>query len=602
MKNQIKKMIEHHKKPLALSTWLTILITIIFTASILLFIFNAFSFTSEKENYIINTIQNNDKKVSESTNDLLMDMESMLILPLFNNNGSQNFFDAADQYHTTGVKTPAYSDYIHQVLSTLYNYKFNSINSVFFYNTDGTYYSILRGTDNIKQYNPKDYSWYNQCINDLNGTPVMFGSYNLYKQDYSGNQPTYVFGIARSVIDVKRLRVVGVLQININESSLYDMLQSTLSYKDQTAIIIDSNNTIISDTDRKKIGTKLDDKDILGSLNTPVKKIDNKLICTSQISWTNWKLINTVSLTSVNNQIYQTMGTTALIMLLLTIFSVLLAFTIVMRIIRPIKKLTGSMAAIGKGNFDVHINENSLKETAFLSDKFNEMTDELSSLVRHKYIDKINQKELEIKMLQYQINPHFIFNTLESIKMMSLIQSDNNTVQMLTSLGKFMRYSLSNSLEIVTIYQEIHMLEEYMSLLSVRFNDQYEFIIDVDPGLYEFLIPKIIFQPFVENAIEHGMSNTVKDGEIIIRGYIKDDMIFFEIKNNGEQISNERLVWLNNYINDNDNMMEHIGIRNVNKRIKLFFGEQYGVQIYSSPDGYTTVMIKIPKISKSEER
>lgn len=584
------------KRPVSISVLLVFLISVTFIVTFTLFFFNYLSFNNEKENYITETLLNNNKQVAEYTNNLLIDIESILILPLFKGNDSARFFESAAILNNTNVKSKVYSDYINKVLLTLFNYKTSSINSVFFYGRNGSYDYMVRGMENIKKDNEGNARIFNLCINDLNGTSNLFGAYDLYRPDNIGSQSTYVFGFARSVIDIENSEVVGVLQINVNENTLYNMLEKNIFLSGQRALIIDSDNNIISDTDRSKIGKKVTEQYFLENNTYGYKKIDDKLICTTKIGWTNWKIINFVPLSSISDTIRKDSNIIALVMIILMIFSSIFVFSIIMKILKPIKKLINSLHILGKGRFDAHIYENGLKETAILSNVFNEMIDELQLLVKNQYVDKICQKELELKMLQYQINPHFIFNSLESIKMQSVINNDNGVAQMLTSLGKLMRYSLSDSNEIVTVRSEIEMIEEFMGLLSIRFRDQYQFIVDVDENAYDYLTPKLILQPFIENAVEHGMSNSIENGEIIVKGYLENDILTFEINNNGKQLSEEKIIWLNQYINNEEEIKEHIGIKNVNKRLKLFFGEEYGVKIITSSDGYTTFIIKIPKI------
>lgn len=581
-------------KPLSLFTWLMALIVIMSITSMSLIIFNYNFYKNEKEIYINTIMKKNDRQTLDYINNLLTDIESIILLPLFSTNNTSEFFSAVKEYENTGEKNAEYRTYINQVLRTLFNYKTNTINSVFFYTTDGSYDYLLRGTGDVSEYKPDDEEWFLQSKKDMNGIPVLFGSYKLYKPQYSGSRGTYVLGLARSVIDVQNSKIAGVLQVNINESQINNLLKNNLFLSQQRILITDSDNRIISDTESNRVGTILNDEDLINTEMDTSTATGNRLVNISKIGWTEWKLINIIPLESINAQINATMSTTLAIMFFIILLAIGLAFSIIIKVVSPIKKLTQNMSIIGSGRFDVSIHEYSLKETMLLSEIFNKMAEELNNNIKRQYIDKINQKDLEIKMLQYQINPHFIYNSMESIKMISLLHDDHLAAQMMTSLGKIMRYSLSDPDEVVTIRHEISMIEEYIALQTLRFNDLYQFYFNIDREIYDYYTPKLILQPLIENAIEHGMSNTLENGEIFINGYLKDETIILEVCNNGELMSAEKLNWLNVYINDDEQIEEHIGLKNINRRIKLFFGSEYGVKIYST-SLYLTAQITIPK-------
>lgn len=401
----------------------------------------------------------------------------------------------------------------------------------------------------------------------------------------------------RSVIDVEKSQVAGIIQININESVLNNMSRKALSFDGQRILIVDSNNIIVSDTIPDTTGRPFENEEVY---NIVSNDDTNYFINRTSIEWANWEIINVVPRTSIDNQINKTIGfTMAAMIILIGLISASAAF-IVLKLSRTFKKLVENMGRLAKGEFDVNMNVSQIREMDLIADVFNNMTDELKQFINREYKDELRKKELEIKMLQYQINPHFIYNSLESIKMMSILSDDDESAEMVASLGKLMRYSLTNPNELVEVRQELIMIQEYMNFQTKRLGDQVEFIIDVEDSILSYKTPKLILQPLVENAISHGLQIDSNDGRVIINGNLKGDEVFLYVRNNGHMLQPNIVVKLNKFINTDEEITEHYGIKNINRRIQLYFGDEYGIKVLSDEE-YTTIEIKLPKFRGSKE-
>jgi two-component system sensor histidine kinase YesM len=197
-------------------------------------------------------------------------------------------------------------------------------------------------------------------------------------------------------------------------------------------------------------------------------------------------------------------------------------------------------------------------------------------------------------MLQSQINPHFIYNTLESISMMATINDDDTTSDMASALGSILRYGISNYNAEVLVKDEIDNLEQYILLQDIRFNSMYTISIKMDSDIQSLRIIKLILQPIVENAIYHGMKNVRSNGKIEVIGNNEREILNFYVVDNGKGMDTKQTKLLNEYINDQNNCFKSIGLRNVNKRIKLRYGNDYGLFISSNPESGTKVHIKVP--------
>jgi two-component system sensor histidine kinase YesM len=254
------------------------------------------------------------------------------------------------------------------------------------------------------------------------------------------------------------------------------------------------------------------------------------------------------------------------------------------------------MKIVEKGDFDVKLKLTNRNEIGELCKTFNKMTRKVNKLINEVFIEKIRQKDLELQMLQNQINPHFLYNTLESIHMIAETNRDEKISIMAQSLGRILRFSISMKQDRVTIQEELNHLIDYIALQKVRFNNLFDITVNIDESIYKNLIIKMILQPIVENSIYHGLENIVEGGRINISGYVENSFVIFEIIDNGTGMDKTQVTNLNDYINGYNNFYKSIGLKNVNKRIKLYYGAEYGIEIFSTMGEGTKVKVILPCI------
>ena len=219
---------------------------------------------------------------------------------------------------------------------------------------------------------------------------------------------------------------------------------------------------------------------------------------------------------------------------------------------------------------------------------------------------KLQEKELrtsELNMLISQINPHFLYNTLESITWMIEAQKNEEAVIMISELAKLLRVSLSRGKTIIPVKDELQHSRSYMNIQLVRYKERFQMEFQMDKEIEDYCIVKLVIQPILENAIYYGVGNMDEDdeGKITVRGEKKEDDIYIIIEDNGMGMRKEVLE---NILKDNNKVPKHgsgVGVINVHSRIQLMFGEQYGLGIYSEPDEGTRVVIHIPAIPYTKE-
>lgn len=255
----------------------------------------------------------------------------------------------------------------------------------------------------------------------------------------------------------------------------------------------------------------------------------------------------------------------------------------------PMKQLINLMGQVEKGDFSVCSDFNRNDEIGAVGTYFNQMVKQLKV-----YLDKIIEdqnkiRSTEIKMLQAQINPHFLYNTLDVIKWSAKLNHSEEVTTIVTNLAKILRNSIDCEDEFATVSQSVDFIKSYIAIQKIKYNNSFDVVINIEQSILEHRILRLILQPFVENAIIHGLTNLYYPGLITITGEQQDDFIMFQVIDNGVGMSEEQIK--NLYTKKNE---QHIGIYNVDKRIKLYYGNQYGVNIESTKNQGTKVLIKIP--------
>jgi sensor histidine kinase YesM len=240
-------------------------------------------------------------------------------------------------------------------------------------------------------------------------------------------------------------------------------------------------------------------------------------------------------------------------------------------------------------------------EIAILDKQFNHMLLKLDNLIHKNYIQQLEKKETEFRNLQLQINPHFLYNTLETISSIAAVKQAFIICELCEKLGDNFRYSLGKNYgEFVTVMQELQHTQNYVYIQKTRFGNKFEVFYNIDPELEEMLILRFILQPIVENAIVHGLSNNVGKGTLEISISRENDILVIKIEDDGIGMSPEKVKEINKYIDANsdspDEKRQSIGIRNVNQRIKLACGNEYGITIESVPFQGSCFTISLPLI------
>lgn len=259
-----------------------------------------------------------------------------------------------------------------------------------------------------------------------------------------------------------------------------------------------------------------------------------------------------------------------------------------------VKKILNAMNEANKGNLDSKVEVEGSDEFAKISGHFNVMLAEIKKSEEQERESLLREKNAEIRSLEAQINPHFLYNTLDAINWLAIEEQQFAISQMVTKLAQILRYSIHNSNEIVTVRTELEFLKKYIYLQQQRFDYSFDCTVDLDQRAQDCHIHKLLLQPLVENTIIHGFSGLERDCEIrIVIQYQEEDSLFIEVSDNGVGMSAEQVDTLNNYDYRAGRIETSVGVRNVITRIKLYYGDKGSIRFFSGDSG-TTVQIIIP--------
>lgn len=313
---------------------------------------------------------------------------------------------------------------------------------------------------------------------------------------------------------------------------------------------------------------------------------------------TGWKIVGvspeaemTKNIDKINRIFFWFIPTIIIIVSLLTIYLTTI-------LTNPIKELRSLMRRASENDLTVYADIKTTDEIGQLALSFNKMINRISELMSKAVEDQLKIRKMEMKAMQDLIKPHFIYNTLDSI--IGLLEQNRNddAIDIIDSLGKFFRTSLSHGREIVQIQEEFDHVRSYLLIQQFRFSNKFDFLFEIDDDIYKYKTVKLILQPIVENSIYHGVRNLDKQGLIVIKGYIKEDEIFFEVIDNGEGMKEDKLHYINKLMAGEEAVSDenlYFGIRNVNERIKLNFGKDFGLRYESKVAIGTKVIVNIPK-------
>lgn len=417
-----------------------------------------------------------------------------------------------------------------------------------------------------------------------------------------GPIPKYSISLFRMIKDQYYQKNLGVLYISFDPQIFSNLTQSLNINNNNEILILDNNDQVVN----KSSSRGPLDNEILKELgknnasrgNDTVKEEKNggKIYFYYPISDFDWKVVGVIPISEVTKDNIEIVKVTVIAFVISIIFSSIIWFFVSSSIINPVKKLTRATKLVRSGNFDVKVNYSSENELGVLTSNFNFMLEKINTLMDEVVQENVRKKDAEYKALQAQINPHFLYNTLNSIRWMAIIQNAENIKKVVDALGRLLRNTTSRREEFITINEEIDNVRDYIYIQKIAYKNKFEVIWNVDETVLDYKCIKFILQPIIENSIFHGIEPKNLYGTIWINIYEENGFIVFSVKDDGVGMNEQQI---NDLLYKDDmksgNKFSGIGISNVFDRIKLTY-KAFGSMVIDSRLGeYTNIIIKFPK-------
>ncbi|WP_105616808.1 sensor histidine kinase [Vallitalea okinawensis] len=438
---------------------------------------------------------------------------------------------------------------------------------------------------------------------------------NIFTEKDAGQSRINNVVIARrNMIRATSGKYIGEQIYTISEKAIYEKYSDSELIKEGIVFIIDRNGHLVSHSQLEMIESKnLENHSTIihEVLNNPENSYfissDNKLVIHESLNEKNWITIAVMP----TNIIYKDISRIYFLFILLIVILLLIAgISITMisdRIVQPIKRIIRSMEEVEKGNFNVSVNIKGQYEISKLAKYYNNMISKINQLIEEEYILEKKKKTAELDALMAQINPHFLYNTLESIVWKARSIGAEDISEMSYSLGKFFRISVNRGQIIVPVEEELNHVRAYVNIQKIRYGNKFDMTIHLeDEHIKAYKTLKLILQPIVENAIMYGIEPLEGVGYIKITVLEDVGHLLFIIEDNGKGMVKDRLDVVMNKLNTYKDMGNEevdvkemkrnggIGLSNVCERIRLYFGEEYGIRIESTLNQGTVVTIKMP--------
>ncbi|MGM0792475.1 MAG: sensor histidine kinase [Bacillota bacterium] len=467
---------------------------------------------------------------------------------------------------------------------------FNEVDLINLYDTENLRVNLRRSVNN------KDFNFFNEL------RPNMYDSSGRVTWKVENSVITanrLIYGIHSYKMDE-----IGYLTMSMKTSYLEDRIQKYDPTEERHIIILDQEGNVVltnaedsgndaftswaSDLDYNSIDSESSFVDIPGDGRMIVNNYQSEL--------TGWKIISLVSLNEISAGPVLIGRTIFLIGFVAIVIGIVVIWISTHYIVKPLNQLRLVMDEVEKDNFHVQVQINRKDELGRVGDSFNKMMNKINNLISDIYQKDINEKEAQLRALRAQINPHFLYNTLDAINWMAQFDKTDEVSKMTIALSRLLKSSISNNKEFIRLEEEAKYIDDYMTIQKIRFQDKIHYSMQIDEAAKNCLVPKLILQPIVENAMIHGLEKKLENGYLLIKGYVKNDLLHIQIIDNGVGMDERTMSALLKgvYVNRDENKGTGNGILNVQNRIKLLFGREYGLKIDSNENVGSVFEMTLP--------
>ncbi|NMA66997.1 MAG: sensor histidine kinase [Clostridiaceae bacterium] len=416
--------------------------------------------------------------------------------------------------------------------------------------------------------------------------------------------------LARAVKSLKNGNQIGYILMRIDEQQFLNLYGSIDIGAGTQMFILNSENKVISSAgDYAEFSKSYPRPELLRQINSSTEKSfsfktddGSYLAAFSSIRQADWYVVALIQFSYLYSESHNLLWDVFLIGLICLLFALCISYIIYQSILNPTRQLIYGIDSFKNGRLDILIDDSGNDEFSELNQRFNEMAINTKQLINDIKEKEIQKRELEIRALQAQINPHFLANTLNTVSYLASLKKENHIVRLIESILMLLNGCMKNDSSMTTVEDEISFLKSYIYIQEMRLYGSFTVQYNIDPSINHYLIPRFLLQPVVENALIHGIEPSDKTGLIVIRGSIQESKLHFSITDNGVGMNQEQI---NSLLSSDDckdkGRLSGIGIPNVRNRIQLLYGSDYGLYINSIEGVFTTVDIYLPVITDNEE-
>ena len=452
-----------------------------------------------------------------------------------------------------------------------------------------------------KSIDPRENEWFQNAKNRREN--LHFSTPHVQNLFYDPNYKyTWVVSLSRAVEINENGKVSsGVLLVDMNFSGIEQICKNVEVSKNGYVYLIDRDGEIIYHPRQQLIYSNLVNENNYEAAKyedgNHIEKFqgNKRLVTVKTVGYTGWKLVAISPMSDITADYYGFRVFAIFIMFFAIFILISINMFVSSRIANPIKALENAVNDFEEGVVNLNIPENGSYEVQHLAKAIKSMVKQMNLLMENVMKEQEAKRKSELNALQAQINPHFLYNTLDSIIWMIENENYNGSIIMVTALARFFRISLSKGKNVITVRDELEHARNYLTIQNIRYKNKFTYNIESEEDVLNLTSIKLIVQPLIENAIYHGMEYMSGEGEILVKAYKNEGDLYIDIIDNGlgmpQEVADKLLI---SKISSQQRKGSGIGLRNVHERIKLYFGENYGLEIYSEPDEGTTIRIHMP--------
>lgn len=424
---------------------------------------------------------------------------------------------------------------------------------------------------------------------------VLWDPGRVHEGYLAGKSNEAIISLYRTVNSLYKLTPIGSQRIGISEEYIYSLYGVVDEIEGETAYIFDENGYIVSSKEKTDMNKRVD-KGVREAITSVdgyyLEENHGYAVFYYKLPINGWTVVRTKNMTGLENQIKMVNGIIWFMLCMAILFGIIFSALQKRTVVDPISKLAKDVENFDEDNYEIKLYSDTQDEVGRLNSSVIKMAQRIKNLIEMVYKEQIWQKEAEILSLQSQINPHFLYNTLDTMRWIAVEHDEQELSEQIQALSGMFRHVLNNGKEVTTVKEETEHLNNYLAIQKCRFGEKIKVDFSVDPSLYDYRVLKLVLQPMVENAFVHGLEEKNGGGNVQISVMEIANDIVYRVVDDGVGVEQEKIQAI---LDSQDPQPKIYGLKNVNDRIKLKYGSEYGVTFKSKLGQGTEVQVRVAK-------